>query len=171
MVSDLTRNMVWQEMLDIARLIRYYEALFDRYRCYNLSVRSGLLISAIGEIASLLRLLPEPFREAAIATFSALIALVVIVDFLADFGKKAEVLRTVGFHCRDLESQWRQLWSELHDEGSSDEGIRTKNRQLVERISTVTDWVDMVNIPRDEKVNVECEKTAHKIVRERFTTY
>lgn len=168
MVSDLTRNMVWQEMLDVARLIRYYEALFDRYRRYNFCVRLLLLASAAGEIASLLKLLPLPYREAAIAIFSALIAVIVVVDFLADFGKKAEVLRTVGFHCRDLESQWHLLWSELHDDGSTDDDVRTRNRQLAEKISTVTEWVDMASIPRNEKVNVESEKAAHQIVRERF---
>ncbi len=32
MVAEQTRNAIWQELLDVARLVRYYEALSDQHR-------------------------------------------------------------------------------------------------------------------------------------------
>ena len=32
MATDQTREAIWQELLDSARLVRYYEALANRYR-------------------------------------------------------------------------------------------------------------------------------------------
>lgn len=59
MTTSQTRNAVWQELLDTARLVRYYEALSNRYRRYHWAVRFVLLLSASSGIVALLDLLPE----------------------------------------------------------------------------------------------------------------
>ena len=59
MVSEQTRNDIWQGLLDAARLDRYYEALAERYRQRHLALRILLLLAAIGGMVSLLEVLPR----------------------------------------------------------------------------------------------------------------
>ena len=84
MVTEQTRNAVWQELLDVARLVRYYEALSDRHRRNHIIVRFLLLVAAASGIAALLDQLP------AIAQLIAggLIAVLVVWDFVSDYAKK-----------------------------------------------------------------------------------
>ena len=172
MVSDQTRNMVWQEFLDVARNVRYYEKLSNRYRKYHHRVRFLILASAVSGIANLLDLPLEfiqgPFRELIQLAVSGFIALLVVWDFVADYGKKAEVLHIVSLQCSDLESQWDRLWAELHDEESDDTEIRRKNRRLSERLSTVTGWAGLVNVQDDEELNSVCEKDAYRVMDSRY---
>ena len=168
MVSDLTRNMVWHEFLDVTRLVRYYEKLSDRYRRKHRIVRSLLLASAASGIANLLELLPPITQEPVQLIANGLIALLVVWDFLADYGKKAEVLQTVSVQCTDLVSQWDQLWSELHDDNAGDSDIRIKNRQLGEKLTNITSWTGLVGVPLDEKLNVACQEEANRVMIPRY---
>ncbi len=165
MVSDQTRNMVWQEFLDVARLVRYYEALSNRYRLSYYIVRFLLLASAVSGIAVLLELLPATLQSIS----NGLIALLVVWDFLSDYARKAEVLRTISLHCSELESQWRDLWIELDDVESSDIEIRRKNGQLSERISVVTDWAGLADVRDDQKLNSACEREAYQVMFDCYT--
>ena len=66
MVTEQTRHDVWNEMLDIARLVRYYEALADKPRIFYYLIRGTLIFSALVGSATLLDLLKfslEKFRR------------------------------------------------------------------------------------------------------------
>ena len=168
MVSVLTRNMVWHEFLDVTRLVRYYEELSDRYRRKHRIVRSLLLASAASGIANLLGLLPPSTQDPVQLIANGLVALLVVWDFLADYGKKAEVLQTVSVQCTDLVSQWDQLWSELHDDNAGDSHIRIRNRQLCERLTSITSWPGLVGVPFDKKLNSTCEEDAYRVMIPRY---
>ena len=46
LATDATRNAVWQEMLDTARLVRYYDRMTSRRQRCHYGVRLVLLASA-----------------------------------------------------------------------------------------------------------------------------
>lgn len=92
MTTPQTRNAVWQELLDTARLVQYYEALSHRYRRYHWAVRFVLLLSASSGIVALLDLLPEPMLQPVQLTAGGLIALTVVWDCVSDYARKAAVL-------------------------------------------------------------------------------
>ena len=48
MASDLTRHVIWQELLDIARCLRYYDALGQRYRRFHVAFRFLLGLASTG---------------------------------------------------------------------------------------------------------------------------
>ena len=102
MVTEQTRNYVWQELLDAARLVRYYEALSDRHRRNHSRVRFLLLAAATGSIAALLDLIPESTQ----LFTSAWVALLVAWDFVSDYAKKAAVLHTISLECSALEIEF-----------------------------------------------------------------
>ena len=123
MVSDQTRNEVWQNLLDVSRLVRYYDALSAVHRRNHAIIRFVLLAAAAGGIASLLDLLPPIAQLAA----SGFIALVVAWDFASDYARKAAVLHTISLECGLLEIEWRDLWNDANNPDASDDEVRERN--------------------------------------------
>ena len=168
MVSELTRNMVWQEILDVERLSRYYDRLSDKYRTKHWIVRFLILISAASGVVNLQNLLFEDWQDTGAVFFDASIAILVAWDFMANYGKKSETLNAISFECHQLWTDWNQLWTELHDDGVSETEIRDRDKRLADRLSMITNWSGLVDIPQDVGLNEECEKEAYEIVRGRF---
>ena len=164
MVTEQTRNAVWQELLDVARLVRYYEALSDQHRRNHLIVRFLLLAAVAGGIAALLDLLPAMAQLVA----GGLIALLVAWDFVSDYAKKAAILHAISIECSAMEIEWQALWLEL--ETISDAEARRENTRLSRRIVDVTGWAGQADIREDRKLNEECEKTAYRVVTDRYAT-
>ena len=168
MVTPQTRNAVWQELLDTARLVRYYEALSDRYRHYHWAVRFVLLLSASSGIVALLDLLPDSVRQPVQLTAGGLIALTVVWDFVSDYARKAAVLHAISMECSIVEVELKALWGEL--EHRSDDEVRQKNTQLARRMTDVTGWAGQADVREDSKLNQECATSAYKVIKEQYAT-
>lgn len=164
MVAEQTRNAIWQELLDVARLVRYYEALSDQHRRNHLIVRFLLLAAAAGGIAALLDLLPAMAQLVA----GGLVALLVAWDFVSDYAKKAAILHAISIECSAMEIEWQNLWLEL--ENISDAEARRENTRLSRRIADVTGWAGQADIRENRKLNEECEKAAYRVMAERYAT-
>lgn len=162
MVAEQTRNAIWQELLDVARLVRYYEALSDQHRRNHLIVRFLLLAAAAGGIAALLDLLPAMAQLVA----GGVIALLVAWDFVSDYAKKAAILHAISTECSAMEIEWQALWLEL--ENISDADARRENTRLSRRIADVTGWAGQADIRENRKLNEECEKAAYLVVTDRY---
>ena len=164
MVAERTRNAIWQELLDVARLVRYYEALSDQHRRNHLIVRFLLLAAAAGGIAALLDLLPAMAQLVS----GGLVALLVAWDFVSDYAKKAAILHAISIECSVLEIEWQDLWLEL--ETISDPEARRENTRLLRRIADVTGWAGHADIRENRKLNEECEKAACRVMTDRYAT-
>lgn len=163
MTTDRTRNGVWQELLDAARLVRYYEALSDRYRRNHFVVRFLLLAAAASGVAALLDLLPPGFQLAA----GGLVALLVVWDAVSDYARKAAILHAIGLECDALEDEWRELWADIEDRDIDDAEVWRRNRRLARRLSEVTGWAGLVDVREDRKLNLRCEADAHRVTAAR----
>ena len=161
MASERTRSDVWQELFDAARLVRYYEALADRYRRRRDGVRFLLLAAAAAGVAALLDLLPEAARVAAGGAIAAL----VMWDFVADYARKAAVLHAASLECAVLEIEWRELWTDVNAADAGESEARRRNRRLAGRIAAATGWAD---IPEDRKLNEVCARAAHEYLAARY---
>ena len=164
MVTEQTRNYVWQELLDAARLVRYYEALSDRHRRNHSRVRFLLLAAATGSIAALLDLIPEITQ----LFTSAGVALLVAWDFVSDYAKKAAVLHMISLECSALEIEFQGLWLETDNPKTSDNEIRSKGKQLERRMLEVTGWAGNVDVREDSKLNEKCEVIANQIMVDKY---
>ena len=140
MATEQTRNDVWRGLLDMARLVRYYEKPSDRQRRNHLVTPFLLLGAAGGGIAALLDLLPTNMQLFA----SGMIALLVAWDFVADYAKKAAILRTIGLECSALESEWRELWANVNEGDLNEDEARRGNQQLERRMLVVTGRVTLM---------------------------
>ena len=164
MVSSVTRNRVWQEFFDQARLVRYYEALSDRYRREH-SIVSFLLVAAAGSaIAAFLDLLPQWVQLIA----NILVALLVAFDLVIAPARKAAVLHTISTECSRLEIEFKELWDETNATEASDNEIRRKLSQLDHRVLEVTSRAGDASIRENPKLNEQCEATAKRVMKEQY---
>ena len=165
MVSQRTRNVVWQSYLDVSRLGLYYEELTNRYRRYYLSLRVALLLSVIGSVASPFTPLSHP-----VATTVLVIATVALIaaDYALDLAKKNAVLHHINVDVARLEARWEALWLRIDDADADESDIRAENRSLQDRLldSTKRGWEE--GISTDYKLNQKCAETAYEIVKGRY---
>ena len=167
MATEQTRNDVWRGLLEVARLVRYYEKPSDRQRRNRLVTPFLLLGAAGGGIAALLDLLPTNMQLLA----SGMIALLVVWDFVADYAKKAAILHTIGLECSALESEWRELWANVNEGDLNEDEARRGNQQLERRMLAVTGRAGYADVREDRKLNEKCEKAAYKVVAERYAAW
>ena len=164
MVTDQVRSIVWQEYLDAARLVRYYEALSDKYRRNHFIVRFLLLAAAASGIAALLEILPAIAQLIA----TAFVALIVVWDFVSDYARKAAILHAISTECSELETEWQELWTEINEDEIGTAEVLWKNRRLSRRIFGVTSWAGVADIRENQKLNEKCAESAYKIMVDRY---
>lgn len=163
-VADSTRNAVWQEMLDTARLVRYYDRLASRHQRRHFATRLVLLTSAIAGVAALMDLLPAALGILA----GAAIGLLMAVDFLADFANKAAVLNFIGRECNAVDDDLAALWGDIQSDAIDDADARRTLAELRRRIARATDSAGNAHIATDERLNVRCEKAAYKAMADQY---
>ena len=166
MVSETTRNEVWQELLDASRLVRYYSKLSDRYSRNRRIVQFLLMAAATGGIATLVNLLPQFIQQIA----AAAVAILVAWDFFADYAKKAAVLHAICIECNRLEGEWRQLWVDIDQSNLDDAGVRRQCASLRRRLNEVTARVGLVGVQEDAALNKQCAEDAYKVMQARYAT-
>ncbi len=160
MVTDETRNAVWQELLDVARLVRYYEAMADRHRRNHLVVRFVLLATAMGGVVAFFDLLPASVR----LLLGAGIAGVVSWDLLSRYASKAAVLHAVSMECSLMETELRDVWLRL--ETMEDDEARREWLRVSRRLAEVKGWAGQAGVAEDGKLNVECAEAAYATMQE-----
>lgn len=162
MVSDQTRNDVWQELLDSDRLVRYYEALADHYQRKHLFTLLLLGVGAASSFAAFLDLFPGVVQLVA----SVLIGIVAVWMFIADYAKKAAIAHDIGFQCRRLDVQWRDLWADV--ERIDEAEARQRLIDLSNQMNIATQRSDDAGIVDNRRLNEKSEALAFKTVRERY---
>lgn len=169
MVSDTTRNLVWQDMLDAARLVRYYEKMSSRYSHYDRIIRSALFLSATGIMATVLDVLPQFVKAWGDGVLSGVIVVVLMLDFLADFRGKTELLSVVSTECSELVREWDRLWNDLASWEANDNDIRARNGELDRRITMATARTEG-RVPVNEKLNLKCANQTYRMMIGRYAT-
>ena len=170
MITQQTRQDIWDERLDVARLVRYYEKLSDKQRHYYFVIRGMLVLSAFSGAAALLKFFPENIQEEIAIVAGFVIALVTAWDILTNYARKAAVSHAIGKECSFLEIEWKDLWADANNHLLEDPVARKKNRRLARRITEVTAWAGYVNIREDRKLNEKCENEVHRIMGEKYVS-
>ena len=162
MASDQTRNDVWQELLDSDRLVRYYEALADHYQRKHLFTLLLLGVGAASSFVAFLDLFPGVVQLVA----SVLIGIVAVWMFIADYAKKAAIAHDIGFQCRRLDVQWRDLWADV--ERIDEAEARQRLIDLSNQMNIATQRSGDAGIVDNRRLNETSEALAFKTVQERY---
>ena len=166
MVSETTRNEVWQELLDAARLLRYYETLSDRHRRKHRIIQVLLMAAATSGIATVLDLMPGFTQQIA----GAAVAILVVWDFNGDYAKKAAVLHAIYIECSRLESRWHKLWLEIDRPDLDDADALHQCEILGQRLLDITSEAGPAGVEIDAELNRTCAEDAYEVMRERYAT-
>lgn len=162
MTTKHTQNEVWQDMLNGARLSRYYNTLADRYHTRHAILQGVLFLAATGAAAAALDMLPKM-----IALFANVaVAVCAVLNFLQDYGKKAAVLYAISSDCKELEEEWRLLWSEQSD--LDDGQVLLRNSQLSRRLNTVTERSGFIGVRDNDKLNLRCQEEAYDVMESHY---
>lgn len=164
MASESIRNLIWQELLDVARLVRYYEALTDKYVLRDRVLKTVLLLSASASIAALLEALPNWVQLIA----GLGIAVCIVTDFVMNFARKAAVLHAISTECSFLQNQIELLWAQVQDASGDEEEIKRDYIQLDQRLNTITSWARHANIREDKGLNESCAQAAYTVIGNKY---
>ena len=164
MVSDQTRNDIWQELLDSDRLVRYYEALANHYQRKHSLTLLLLGMGAASSFAAILDLFPDIVQLIA----SALVGIVAVWMFIADYAKKAAVAHDIGFQCRRLDVGWKELWAAV--ERIDEAEARRRLGDLSNQINIATRRSSDAGIVDNRRLNEKSEALAVKTVQQRYAT-
>ena len=167
MVSEDTRRELWQQLADIGRLCRYYAMYADRMQRKHIGVRGALLFASLSGAAALTGVLPNYWGV--IQPLAALlIAVAVGADYTFDFGGKARLLHVIALQCRKAEENWHQLWLRANAPDARDDDMRAESERLTAHVMEITGWASVQGITADERINVEAEETAIRVLLERY---
>lgn len=166
MVSETTRNAVWQELLDAARLVRYYTSLADRHCRKRRIMQSLLLAAATSGLVGLLGPLPEFMLQTAAAT----VAILVAWDSFGDYARKAAVLHAICIECNRIEGLWQRLWLEIDRPDLKDTDVLRQCETLGQRLNEITGQAGLVGVPVDAQLNKTCAEDAYKALQARYAT-
>ena len=131
MVSQRTRNAVWQNCLDVSWVGMHYETLASRCMRRRDFLRVALLVAVIGSAASPFMPLNHPAAAAILAIAAAVLAL---ADYALNLAKKSAVLHQSSVDVARLEAEWNDLRVRMDDEDADDLEVRSEDRRLKSRL-------------------------------------
>ena len=164
MVSDQTRNDIWQDLLDSDRLVRYYEALANHYRRKHSFTLLLLAAGAASPVAAVLNLFPDIVQLIA----NALVGLVAAWVFIADYAKRAAIAHTISLQCNHLDVEYKTLWTGV--EHLDEAEARQRLSVLAHKMNDTTQRSGDAGIVDNRRLNEKSEAVAFKTVRERYAT-
>ena len=161
MVSTSTRNDVWQGLLDIARYVRYYDALRVRQKRCQIVLTGLLGLSATSALATLIEYVPD----IVVALAGATIGSAVVLNFILRPQEKAEKLHHAVLDLNHLQEELRKLWSDINAERIEDREAASQLVNLTHKIIEVTGKLDF---SVDNKLNQRCTETAYAVEVDRY---
>ena len=166
MVSQQTRNELWQELYDIERSCRYYESMYTRTARAHFWIRLVTLLLIAGSITAIMGLLPfsDLFKAVVVASVTSL----TIWDAVSNYPKKAAVAHAIHFHCSRVRTDLRDLWLLVYDEAVDDGDMRERVRQLARMSQEAENWAGFSDIQVDGKLNEKTSEDARKVLESRY---
>lgn len=168
MVSEIVADEIWKSLFNANRLVRYYEELTNSYLKKYRWTRYGLLVMAAGQFGVLFELLPNPWGIFLLTLSPSLIILLVALDFVRDYGRKASMVHIISMKCSELENEIHRLWSD-HDIIEDEEAIEKLSlisKQLLEATGKASEF----GIEHSTKLNEKCAKEASQYLTNYYAT-
>ena len=171
MYGGEVRRAVWDALQDADRLARYCGILSERHRRYHLLLRFTLLFAAVGGISrftEIIPLVPDWLPEAS----AVLIIALVILDFMAENGRKADVLYAIAIECGAYELRLNHLMRALQKgSGAGDEeDVWRELREIETGLIQSTARAGYANIGESKRANDRAWMEAREVVSGRFAT-
>ena len=165
-VSDLTRNDVWEMMLDLERQVRYYGTLADRYGLRYRTIRYLLLLGVLAEGGIFHLFSSSPWLLLGIGGMVALaLGFVTVFDAVTNYAETSASLRTTSLLCDDLKAEAERLWRDIEANRIDDDGAEALYSKLMDRWIR---WTQRVTLELHHHDNVKAAKEAYEVVASHY---
>lgn len=162
MVSEATSDHVWNQVIDITRLARYWRRLSLKMTARNNWRTAVLVLPTTGAVVSLLNFLPE-WAELAVNGVFAVFACWSVIGRPVE---KLAAVREASRKCFDLETEVKKLWRDL---GRLDDAQAIARADELDReINRVTTKPAEFGVLGDDDLNEACEAEAHQAIRQEY---
>ena len=148
-----TTERIWDNMLDVERLSRYYGKIADRYQKRHLGLSMLSILGSLAAAAWLLSPADFVYSDAISAALFMVVAMATSAMIVYDFSRKAQIARTTSELVREIGVGLNRLW---HDE---EPDIRT-----IEELESRIDAVTRNDLPVDYELNESCNDEAYRVV-------
>ena len=108
-VTEHTKDRLWQDMLDLARLTRYYEFQTNDLTRNHRIARLMLLVGAGATLTLAVGDLPAWVGVSG----SAILLVTTAVEFIWDWGTRASLSHAINLECCVIEKDYEDLWSRV----------------------------------------------------------
>ena len=125
--ADATVRLIWEDVLDIDRMRRYYGYLANRLGVVNDLLVMVSMAAALGGLAALLARFPEWVPATVAAGSAASSTLLAVGRFQQEASLCSEIYMQVG----RIAGDWQDLWSEI--DVADDESLRAAWNDLSRR--------------------------------------
>lgn len=161
-LSDDLRSLIWQDLVDATRYVRYYQALHNRHLKKAVILQGLLLISATAGFAGLFRLPYIPESASSVASF--FVAVFVVWNAVGKYPHKVAVLETVCVECSALEMEYQDLWAYANSYRLSEEDAFVRHRLLARRMDEVTNAPAKAGVADNEALNLRSAEESYQVL-------
>ena len=161
MISDQTRNAIWQGLLDMARWSRYYDATARRHQMYRNVLKFLLAFLGIATGVTLIDEIPTGYA----AYPGIAILAVTILDLVLDPSRKAATLGSVSKDLSELEAEYRSLWESVHANRIAEDEAVSRSEAIMRRAATAGNRLE---IHTNDKTNAQCAAATYKVEANRY---
>ena len=165
-LSEPTKDLIWQGLVEASRLSRYYAALADRHMRRQKYIRGALLAAAIAGFSGLFESVPEAIALVG----NVAVVVLVTLDFMHDYGPKAATLNSTSIVCAKVEDEWHRLWVDAYGDQIAEGEAREANRRLENLVLEAAAAPSFLGVTLDEKLNQSSYEQGVETLRSRYAT-
>lgn len=166
-MNDSTRNAIWQGLLDLDRLVRYYSLLSTKYHRRQKGIRTVILVATLSGVAGLAA--PLPFWVAPVSVTA--VAMAVLFESYDRTGERATVSDILVYRYRKAMSDWTALWDATEAGLLSDPEVLQRKHELMARVQeTMGDLDDRLRLGAfgDGRLNEKAAEDAYAVLERQY---
>ena len=160
------RTQVWHELNEAERRIRYYDRIYRRCNLISSVLRGLILVSGMSSIAALLEVFPAYIG----VIISAILCIIIVVDFTIRYEEKSTILAVSGSETQKIYKELQSLWVEVEknyhrlDDDTIQADIQQKYDRIVLRMAEIESWGRTSKVPVSKKLARKAEKEADDVM-------
>lgn len=159
-VTERTKDSVWEGVLDTARYLHYYELLTNRWSLWDRTLKTFLLSGAILSVVATF----APWPNYVLYSSAFVVAFSTILDFVFNFGVRSARSHAASIECSIVQKEYDRLWNSIKAERITDIEAQARIENLRMRILAATASLS----DTDRSLNRRAQNAANLIVANRY---
>ena len=164
MVSETTKELLWQGLVDVTHLSRYYTYLSKKHMDRQRWTRGGLLASAILGFSGLFEVIPVWVSVVG----NVAVVIIVVIDFMHDYGPKAATLNATSIVCAKIEDRRHELWADAAEGRIGEDEAREINTRLHHLTLEAAVAPSYLSVGLDDDLNQATYEESTEMLRTRY---